>query len=385
MSAPIASGLVLDEAQRLLQKTARDFVRSESPARRVRSLRDARDPLGFSPDLWKRMAELGFVGMSLPEACGGLGAPFFDFCVVLTELGRELQPEPLVTTVLLGAHALVLGGSAQAEALLPAVARGEALVALAHDEAGGRWDPSRVAVAARADGSGFALSGTKLHVLDAPGATHLVVSARSAGAPGERDGVGLFLVGRDAPGVSLEREWRVDSRAAATVRLDGVRLGAEALLGSAIAGVDLLERVLDRAAIGLAAEMLGGALSAFDRTLDHLAERRQFGVPIGSFQALQHRIARLYVELALCRSAVLGAARSVDDAPADVPRMAALAKARASETFVAVANDAIQMHGGIGMTDEHDIGLYLKRARAAELTLGDAPFHRKRWAELSGY
>jgi alkylation response protein AidB-like acyl-CoA dehydrogenase len=380
--------LVLSEEQELLQQTTREFVAGRSSLKRIRQLRDAADGDGFSRDLWREMAELGWAGIVLPEAAGGLGLGYMDLMVVMEELGRGLMPEPMLSTVLLGANAILLGGSeAQRTEHLPAVASGERLLAVAMQEPASRYVLHHVETRAEAAGGGWSLSGEKTQVLDGHAADHLVVSARTAGGARDAAGVTLFLVPRDASGVEVTRQTRLDSRGAALVRLNGVRVDRGAVLGEVDGGAALLGRVVDRATTALTAEMLGGMLAAFEMTLEYLKTRRQFGVPIGSFQALKHRAAKLYVELELTRSAVMHAHRVLDEGRDDtaVARAASVAKARASDAFVLVGNEGVQMHGGIGMTDEHDIGFFLKRARAAELTFGDAAYHRDRVARLDGY
>ncbi len=374
--------LVLSEEQELLQQTIRDFVGRRSSLKRIRALRDGADADGFSRDLWREMAQLGWTGIILPEEHGGLGLGYRDLMVVMEELGRGLMPEPMLSTVLLGANAILLGGTeAQRKEHLPAVAAGERLLALAWQETGSRYDPQRVETRAARAGSGWRLQGEKIQVLDGAAAERLVVSARTD------DGITLFLVPAAAPGVSVERQARVDGRGAALVHLADARAGAEDVLGKAGDGGALLTRVLDRATIALAAEMLGSMGAAFDMTVEYLKTRIQFGAPIGSFQALKHRAARMFVELELARSAVMHAHRVVDEGRDDtaVARAASIAKARCSDAFLLIGNEAVQMHGGIGMTDEHDIGFFLKRARAAQLTLGDAAWHRDRMARLDGY
>ena len=374
--------LVLTEDQELLAKTATDFVAERSPVSRVRALRDADDPLGFSPALWKEMADLGWVGIPFPEQYGGAGMGCAELAVVLEALGRHLAPKPFLGTVLLAGQALLRGGSqAQKDAWLPRLCAGEAFLALASEERGGRYDPSRVATRAEAAGEGHRITGEKVHVIDGTAAQAFVVVARSAGG----DGLSLFLVPADAEGVEVERQRRVDSRGAAIVRLRGVVVGRDALVGPEGGGEALLEEVVDVATVGLCAEMLGSAAEAFERTLQYLKDRTQFGVPIGSFQALKHRAANLFTELELVRSTVMAAARALDEGLPDARALVSLAKARASDTAVLVANEAVQMHGGIGMTDEHEIGFYLKRARVAEVSFGDAAYHRDRWARLLGY
>jgi alkylation response protein AidB-like acyl-CoA dehydrogenase len=378
--------LVLTEDQELLAKTAADFVGQNSPVARVRALRDANDPDRFSRALWKQMAELGWVGIPFPESLGGAGMGLAELAVVLEELGRNLAPEPFLSTVLLAGSVLQIAGSeAQQKRWLAPAVRGDAFLALAQQERGSRFDLHRVATRAEARGSAFRLTGEKIAVLDGGAADALVVVARTAGKEADRGGISLFLVEKGAPGLRVESQSRVDSRGAALVHLDGCEVGAEARIGALGDGLPVLEAAVDRAVVGLSAEMLGSMSEAFARTLEYLKQRIQFGVPIGSFQALKHRAAELFIQIELCRSAVMAAARAVDAGSAEAARLASLAKARCSDAAILVANEAIQMHGGIGMTDEHEIGFYLKRARVAELTLGDGAWHRARWASLSGY
>jgi alkylation response protein AidB-like acyl-CoA dehydrogenase len=309
-----------------------------------------------------------------------------ELAVVLEALGRGLAPEPFLATVLLGGQAILRGGSeAQRSAWLPRVCAGEACLALAAEERAGGGDALFVAARAEAEGQGWRLEGEKAPVLDGPAAQAFVVAARTAGAPRDREGLSLFLVPAGVPGLEVLRLRRIDSRGAAALCLRGVRVGAEALLGAPGTGRAILEPVLDLATAGLCAEMLGSAEEALARTLHYLQHRVQFGVPIGSFQALRHRAARLFIELELCRSSVLAAVRALDAGAADAAALVSLAKARASELALHVADEAVQMHGGIGMTDEHEIGFFLKRARVAACTLGDAAAHRERWAGLQGY
>jgi alkylation response protein AidB-like acyl-CoA dehydrogenase len=378
--------LVLTEEQQILQQTARDFVAAKSSTKRLRALRDSRDPIGFSRDLWREMAALGWAGIVIPESHGGAGMGFADLAVVLEEAGRGLLPEPLISTVLLGAGAILLGGSdEQKREMLPAVAAGELLLALGWQEAGSRYDPFRIATRAERSGGGFRLSGEKIQVLDAPAADRILISARTSGDGASRDGITLFLVEAAAKGVSRERQWLVDSRAAAIVRLDGIEVPSSAVVGELDRGGALLERVLDRAAAGLSAEMLGAMLAAFEMTLDYLKTRKQFGVLIGTFQALKHRAANVYTETELARSAVMACARAIDAEAANVADLVDLTKARCGDAFVLATNEAVQMHGGIGMTDEHDVGFYMKRARAADTLFGDAAWHRARYAARHGY
>ncbi len=387
--------LVLTEEQELLARTAREFVTGRSSLRRIRQLRDTNDADGFSRELWREMAALGWLGIVVPEEYGGAGLGAMDQMTVLEEMGRGLMPEPFVSTVLLGTTALLLGGSAaQKKEHLPRVVAGERLVTIAYQETGSRYDASKVATKATTGADGWTISGEKLQVLDGHVADFLIVSARTSGAPNAASGITLFLVAADTPGITIERQSRIDSRNVAVVRLADVKVDAGAVVGAVDGGGALLDRVLDRARIGLSAEMLGSMQAAFEMTNEYLKTRVQFGVVIGTFQALKHRAAKMYIELELARSAVMGAHRALDaarNAPQNdrddttIARIASLAKARCSDAFVLIGNECVQMHGGIGVTDEADIGFFFKRARVAEMTFGDAPFHRDRTARLEGY
>lgn len=372
--------LVLTEDQEFIAKTAEDFVAEKSPISRVRELRDSADATGFSRELWKEMADLGWAGIPFAEELGGADLGMAEFVTVLEALGRTLAPEPFLSTVLLAGQALRLGGSeSQQKDWLPGLIAGEKILALAYQERSSRYDLASVETEAKPQGDGFLLSGEKIQVLDGHVADAIIVSASTSG------GIGLFLVRKGAPGLEIARQSRVDLRNAAIVKLDGVSVAKSDLVGEIGAGGDLLERVVDLATVGLCAEMLGAMSEALDQTLEHLKTRVQFDVPIGSFQALKHRAADMFIEVELCRSAVMAAARAVDEEREDVRKLISLAKARCSEAFVLITNEAVQMFGGVGMTDEYDIGFYMKRARAAEMTFGDAAWHRDRWARLSGY
>ena len=377
--------LALSEEQELLRNTAREFIAEHSPVKELRRLRDEQDPVGFSRPLWKQMAELGWAGIVLPEDLGGAGLGYAELGIVLEECGRTLAATPLVATSLLGANAVLLGGNElQRKEILPAVAKGERILALALQE-GSHHAPYAVATRAEASASGWRLTGRKTFVLDGHVADQIVVVARTSGSSGDRDGLSLFLVPKAARGLEVTRTIMVDGRNAANLALSGVELDRSALLGAEGRGADVLDRVLDLALVGLSAEMLGTLAEAFERTIAYLKERKQFGVPIGSFQALKHRAANMFVEVELSRSIVLDALRAIDEGRADLPQLASVAKARVSDAIHLIGNEAVQMFGGIGVTDEEEIGLFLKRARVAELTLGDAAFHRARFAALSGF
>ena len=377
--------LVLTEDQELLAQTARDFVRTNSPVSRLRALRDGQD-MGFSPDMWQEMAQLGWAGILIPEEYGGAGMGLADLAVVLEAVGRNLAPEPFLSTVLLGGQLLADAGSPeQKQTWLPGIATGEKILALAYQEARSRYDLNRVSTQAAAEGDAWRLSGEKIQVLDGQNADALIVSARTAGEDNDPDGITLFLLAPDMPGVAIIPQTRVDNRAAALVTLDGVKVGAESVVGTVGQGFQTLSHIVDLATVGLCAEMLGGMSQIFDNTLAYLKTREQFGVVIGSFQSLKHRAAKVFMEIELCRSTVMAAANAADAGESDLALLVSLAKARCSDAFILATNEGVQMHGGIGMTDEHDAGLYMKRARAAEMTFGDAAWHRDRWARLQGY
>ena len=371
--------LVLNEEQRLLRDTAREFLAGNAPVSQLRRLRDQRDALGYDPGVWQQMAELGWASIILPEAYGGLDFGFLGLGAVIEETGRTLTASPLFASGVLGASAILLAGTdAQKETLLPRIAGGELTTALAIDESH-HHAPDRIETAAESGAGGYRLSGGKTFVADGHSAELLIVAARSD------DATRLFLVPRDTPGVEVTRTLMVDSRNAANIAFNGVELPASALLGDATQAGDVIDQVLDRGRVALAAEMLGSAQEVFERTVGYLKEREQFGVRIGSFQALQHRAAQLQAEIELCRSIVLQALTAVDETPGQLPLLASLAKARLNELARWATNEAVQMHGGIGVTDDLEIGFFLKRARVTMQLLGDTGFHRDRYASLSGY
>ena len=378
--------LVLTEDQTLLLGTANELVAATPPVARLRKLRDARDARGYELDRFTRMAELGWTAIPFTEQDGGLGMGFAEVVLVTEAMGKGLAPEPYIPSIVLAGRAVALGGSAAHKAswLAPAIA-GQKILALAHTRRGGRFDLAHAPVRATQAGGGFRLSGQATQVWGGYLADAYVVAARTAGQDGDRDGITLFLVPAGAHGLTSERQHRVDSQNVALLSFADVEVGGADVLGQVGQGHALLGRVVDEATVALTGEMLGGMTEALERTLAYLRERRQFGVPIGSFQALKHRAARLYIELELSRSAVMAAARALDAQSPDAAQLVSLAKARLSDAYCLVANEAVQMHGGIGMTDEHDIGFFLKRARAAEMTFGDAAYHRDRFAALGGY
>ena len=377
--------LVLDEQQRLLRDTAREFLAGNAPVAALRKLRDQRDPLGYAPELWQQMAELGWAAIILPEAYGGLDFGFLGLGVVLEESGRTLSASPLFASAVVGASAVLLGGSeAQKQALLPQVAAGQLTLALALEESH-HHRPTRISTRLEPCDGHYLLNGNKTFVLDGHSADQLLVVARSAGEDDDSDGLTLLLVERTAPGVSCQRTLTADSRNTARLSFENVAVNRDQLIGEPGAAWPILEQVLDRGRVAIAAEMMGSALEAFERTVEYLKEREQFGALIGSFQALQHRAARMQAEIELCRSVLLQALSAVDETPEQLPLLASLAKARLNELVKLVTNEAVQMHGGIGVTDELDIGFFLKRARVTMQIFGDTGFHQDRYATLSGY
>ena len=379
--------MMLNEEQSMLQETAKEFCSENVPIGQLRKLRDDDHPDGFDRGTWAAIAQLGWAGIPFPEEHGGLAFGYKGLGVVTEETGRTLAASPLFASVWLGGTAVAIGGSAaQKAALLPKVAAGELLLALALEESH-RHDPYGVAAQATAANGGYTLTGAKTFVLDGHVADRLIVAARTSGAAGDRHGITLFIVDAGANGLTITRTRMADSRNAANVELKGVAVGADAVLGQVDQGADVLDPALDIARIGIAAEMLGSAQECFDRTVAYLKEREQFGVPIGSFQALKHRAANMFCELELSKSVVLEALTALDDGrdAKEIAKLASLAKAKVGETFHTVSREGIQMHGGIGMTDEFDIGFFIKRAAVTEQTFGDVSFHRNRYGELEGY
>jgi len=376
---------VLTEEQSMLRDAARTWTQDKSPVGAFRKMRDSGAPLGYDPAAFAEMAEMGWAGVIIPEAYGGSEFGYLSLGLVLEEIGKTLTASPLVSSALAAASAIVLGGTEdQKQAYLPKIATGELVGTLAVDE-GPHHAPEKVALKAVKSGSGWTLSGEKTFVLEGMAAGLFVVSARSSGKPGDKEGITLFLVPADAKGLSRSVRKLADSRGYAALKFDNVAVGADAVLGQADKGWDLLENTLDRARAGLAAEMLGSATQAFETTLEYLKTRVQFGQLIGSFQALQHRAAKMFTELELTRSCVEAALEAIDSNANNIPELVALSKARVGDTLHLVSNEMVQMHGGIGMTDAHDAGLYLKRARAAEATYGNQAYHRDRYARINGY
>ncbi|HEY5678436.1 MAG TPA: acyl-CoA dehydrogenase family protein [Pseudomonadales bacterium] len=379
--------MILNDEQNMLKDSAKDFCSNSAPISQLRRLRDENNADGFDRGTWQAMVDLGWAGIPWPEEHGGLDFGYKGLGVVTEETGRTLAASPLFASVWVCGTLVNLGGSEEQKGeLLPLISTGELLMSLALEESH-RHDPYGLETRAAAADGGFVLNGRKTFVLDGHVADKLVVAARTSGERGDRNGITLFVVDSDAEGLSVTRTVMVDSRNAANVELDGVRVGADAVLGAVGGAAEVLDPALDIARIGLCAEMLGSLQECFERTVEYLKEREQFGVPIGSFQALKHRAANMFCEVELAKSCVLEALTALDENrdPQEIARLASLAKAKVGETFHLVSREGIQMHGGIGMTDEFDIGFFIKRAAVTEQTFGDVGFHRNRYGELEGY
>lgn len=355
---------ILSEEQTMLRDAAKSFVAEKSPVTAFRKLRDA--GRAFDPALWREMGEMGWSGILIPEEFGGSGLGYLTLGLVLEETGRTLSASPLLSTAIASAAIMLGGNAAQKNEWLPKFAAAKAIGALAVDEAA-HHAPEKISLLAARDGSGFKLNGKKVFVADGADADVIVVAARE----------GLFLVSGNAAGLTRTKLASVDSRAFANLSFDNVTTDQKLDCS--------LDAVLDRARAALAAEMLGAASQSFDIMLDYLKTRTQFGQVIGTFQALQHRAAKMFTEIELTRSCVEAALKAIDANANDVAALCSLAKARAGDLWHLVSNEMVQMHGGIGMTDAHDAGLYLKRARVAEALYGGSSYHRDRYARLMGY
>jgi acyl-CoA dehydrogenase len=379
--------LALSQDQLMLAKTAAAFAANRSPLSRAHKLRhDSSSSLDYSPVVWKEMAALGWTGIPFGEKEGGAGLGLAEVVIVTEALGRCLAPEPFVPSVILAGQALALAGSeSQRSRWLPRIISADGVLALAYQEAGARYDTCSVATAARKTQDGYRLSGAKIQIAGGFGAEAFIVTARTSGSRSDDHGITMFLVPAGTPGIEIVRQHRVDSRNAAMLKLTDAQVPDTAIVGQLDGGREVLEDVIDRATVALCGEMLGAMAEALDRTLAYLKERVQFGVVIGTFQALKHRVARLFIEVELARSAVLAAARAIDEGSEHRAALTSNAKARCSDAYRLIANEAIQLHGGIGTTDEHEIGMFIKHAAVAAVTFGDARYHRERFANRCGY
>ncbi len=372
--------LVLNEEQGMLRDSVDAFLAERAPVKHLRDLRDRRDAIGYDPGLWRQFAEQGYSAVLVPEADGGLGLGAVEAGIISEALGHTLTPSPFLSTAVVAARALVRAGSAAQKArLLPAIATAGVVLALAVDESA-KHSPDAIATRALVDGGGLRIDGAKTFVIDGHVARELIVAARSSD-----QGMTLCLVDAAAPGVRIERTHMLDAHNSARVRFDGLRVAADAVLGRIDGGAQVLDEVLDLGRAVVAAQLLGAADEVFARTLAYLKERKQFDRYIGEFQALQHRIAELFIDIELTRVLVLRALQALDQDPQSARLAVAQAKAHACTSANRAVQEGVQMHGGIGMTDEFDIGLFMKRARTLQELYGDAGFHTDRVAALGGY
>ncbi len=373
------------EDQAMLAQSVTGFMADEGGIKQqLRHWRDQNCKDGFGHGLWKQFAEMGLTGMLAAEADGGLAMGHVEAGIVLAEIGRNLTPSPFLTTSVMGVTALSEASDDLRGRWLPGVIAGETVLAMAIDE-GAKHKPEKIACRAERAGNGFRLTGAKDFVVHGASADALIVAARTSGSDSDADGVTLFAVPRDAAGVSHDAVRLVDSAVASHVRFDGVELDGSSVIGEVDGGRALLNKVLNAGRIGAAAEQTGVGGGAFAMTTAYLKTRKQFGKLIGEFQALQHRAAHLYSELEIAEAAVIKAQQLLDGGSERAELMVSVAKAKAARVCNLAVREGVQMHGGVGMTDEYDIGLYMKRERALTEFMGDANYHAERVAQLSGY
>lgn len=376
--------LYLNDDQKMLQDSAADFMKGEGNVAHFREFRDKNCKDGFSHALWKQFAEMGFTGILVSEDEGGLGLGHIEAGVVLEEIGRNLTPSPFLATAVAGVEALNAGGKALRDRYFPGILSGDSVLALAIDE-GAKHRPDQITMAAAREGNGFKLDGKKQFVVQGGSADTLIVAARTSGSAGDDKGLTLFAVDTSSNGLSRNNVRLVDSAMAAHVSFDGVVVDADAVIGEVDEGGAVLQRMLNAGRAGSAAETLGVGAGAMDITVEYIRGRKQFDTIIGSFQALQHRTAHLYSEMEIARATVLKAQQMLDEGSSKAEMMVSVAKAKAGNTTALSVREGVQMHGGVGMTDEYDIGLYMKRDRALAEFMGDANYHTNLVAEMHGY
>ena len=377
--------LILTEEEQFLKDTAKNFAEERCPISHFRSLRDNNDPNLWDKGIWKEMTTLGWPGILIPEEYGGSNFGITGISVILEECAKTLTPSPLFATGVLGAFSITkFGNEDQKQNYLPKISDGDLTTALAVDESS-HHNPADTEMVAKKDGKKFILNGKKTFVIDGASADLLIVLARTSGNKGESSGLTLFLVDSNDNGIEKIKLDMADSRNYANINFKNVEVSDKNILGDEETGGETTENILDIGRIAIASEMLGNAEAAFETTLDYLKQRKQFGVLIGSFQALQHRAAEMFCELELTKSSVMAAMKAADEGSNELQRLSSLSKTMAGETLHLVSNEAVQMHGGIGVTDEYDIGFFLKRARVAEQIFGSAKFHTERYANISGF
>jgi alkylation response protein AidB-like acyl-CoA dehydrogenase len=374
--------LSLTEEQELLQGSARDFLRQECPVTHVRAMEE--DETGYSPELWKNIAELGWAGLMFPEQYGGSGYTFVELCVLMEEFGRALLPSPFHSTVLTFGLPILLGGSdAQKQKYLSAIAAGNLLGTLALTEPSASFEPSGVEIRAETRNGGFVLNGTKLFVLNAHTADELLVAVRTSDEGGPEKGISLLLVPRTASGIEITPLQTIASDRQCEVEFQNVEIGSDAQVGELNQGWPLIKQTLNHATVAKCAEMVGMAQVAFDMSVDYAKNRVQFGRPIGSFQAIKHKCADMVIDVDGSRFITYRAAWCLAEG-IEATKEIAMAKAWTSEACRRVCAQAHQLHGGIGFTKEYDLQLYFRRAKQGEVFYGDADLHREVVAQEIG-
>jgi len=377
--------LILTEEQQFLKDTAKSFSRDKTPTNHFRKLRDDNSSKCWDDSIWQEMVQLGWSGILVPEDFGGSDFGVAGISVIMQELGKTLTPSPLLATAVLGVSTIkLLGSGEQKNMYLPKIVSGEITVALAIDE-GSHHSPFNIETSAKLEGDNWVLNGQKVFVIDGASADIILIVARTSGKAGESNGLSVFVADKNSAGLEISRISTADCRNYANITMNNLSLNQNTLLGEVDVAGEIVEKVLDLGRIAIASEMLGNTEEAFEITVSYLKERKQFGVAIGSFQALQHRAAKMFCEIELTKSAVMAAMHAADENSNELERLASLAKFQAGETLHLVSNEAIQMHGGIGVTDEYDIGFYLKRARVAEQIFGTSEYHQARYANISGF
>ena len=377
--------LILNEEQQFLKDTAKNFAEERTPVNHFRSLRDNKDNLLWDKDTWKEMVNLGWSGILIPEEYGGSNFGLAGISVILQECGKTLTPSPLFATGVLGAYAISqYGTEEQKKKYLPQIANGQITTAIAIDESS-HHNPLNINMPAVLKDNSYILNGKKVFVVDGASADLLIVVARTSGKTGDSTGLTLFLVENKQPNINVVKLDMADSRNYANITFSDITVPKENILGDIEAGGEAIENILDIGRIAISAEMLGNTEAAFESTISYLKERKQFGVLIGTFQALQHRAAEMFCEIELTKSSIMAAMQGADNNSNELQRLASLAKTMAGETLHLVSNEAIQMHGGIGVTDEYDLGFYLKRSRVVEQIFGCSKFHTERYANISGF
>ena len=376
--------LVLNEEQIFLKDSAKKFASEKTPTTHFREVRDSEIENCYDEKIWQEMVSLGWTGILVPEEYGGSNFGVAGISSILEELGRTLTPSPLFSTAVVGVSLVKHAKEEIKKEILSKVVQEGLRLCFAIEE-NNHHDPLKISCKAEKDGDNFKISGEKSFVIDGGFADKIVTACRTSGEEGNKEGLSLFILDANSEGLAIMPTKMVDSRNAANMKFDNVTVSANMLIGEEDKAFDLINSVLDISRAAISAEMLGSALQAYEITLDYLKEREQFGSKIGSFQALQHRAAIMFSELELCKSCVLESITAFDEGSNDSERLASLSKAKVGEVFHLVSNESVQMHGGIGVTDEYDIGLYLKRARVAEQIFGNSDFHKNRYAELTGY